>query len=52
MKEIRQVLGGGGKTWEGFVGEKEDFVSRAGLDGEPAKVDEGGVDVLPGLGGG
>lgn len=35
---------------EWSVGEEEDFVWNTGLDRDPVKVNEGGVDVLPGLG--
>ncbi len=35
----------------GRIGEEKDFVGDVGLDREPVKVDEGGGDVLPALGG-
>ena len=35
---------------ERLEGEKKELVLDAELDGEPVKVDEGGGDVLPGLG--
>ena len=34
---------------EGFIDEKEDFVFNTGLYLEPVEVNEGRVDVLPGL---
>lgn len=32
---------------EGFIGQKEDFVVDAGLNGEPMELNKGKGDVLP-----
>ena len=47
-EKVRQVLGGEGM--EGFVSQKKEFIGDTVLDWEPVEVDQGGGDVLPGLG--
>ena len=49
VEKIGQVVGG--KCMKAFVSEEEEFIGNAAFDREPVETDEGGGDVLPGLGG-